>query len=76
MHPKFDRDPMAKAECARQPRLTVAGRAAREAVRRKAQRLHIFCNSAIQIALAGRAANMVKWSKNPDLNRSSESSCS
>ena len=35
MHPRFDRDPMAKAECARQLRLTVAGRAAREAVRGK-----------------------------------------
>ena len=46
MHPKFDRDPTAKAECARQLRLTVAGRAAREAVRGKARRLHIFCNSA------------------------------
>ena len=46
MHPKIDRDPMAKAECARQLRLTVAGRAAREAVRGKAQRLHLFCNSA------------------------------
>jgi len=46
MHPKFDRDPMAKAECARQLRLTVAGRPAREAVRTKAQRLRIFCNSA------------------------------
>ena len=46
MHPEFDRDPMAKAEWARQLRLTVAGRAAREAVRGKARRLRTFCNSA------------------------------
>ena len=46
MHPKINRNPTAKVRCARQLLLTVAGRAAREAVRGKAQRLHIFCNSA------------------------------
>ena len=50
MHPKFDRDTMAEAECACQLRLTVAGRAAREAVRGEAQRLHIFCNFAMALS--------------------------